>query len=107
MLEGALCWRTAYSVLDPFLRACAHTFGVHPGRVEVWQCRLITHMLYRFWRLLVDETARPPPPSFLAIVHGPLSREPLGRGRVGVGGERKSTGKEEGRQIGGIEGVDV
>ena len=89
----------------PLSKVYLHTFGVDPGRVQVRQCRLIAHTLHRLWRLVVYETARPPPPSFLSIVHGPIRGWPRARGRVGVGGEGEGTGKQEGRQIGGIVGL--
>ena len=86
----------------PQPKVYVHTFGVDPGCVQVRQCRLIAHTLHRLWRLMVYETARPPPPSFLTIVHGPIRGWPPAGCGVGVGGEGERTGKQEGRQIGGI-----
>lgn len=60
-------------------------------------------VFWRFQRLLINnQAARPTPTPLLAIIHLFINRwSAMGRG-IGIGGEGKRPGNEEGRQLGGI-----
>jgi len=50
-------------------RGIVLTFCVDPVSVQVRQSRLVAHVLYGFWRFLIQQTARPPPPTCLGFRH--------------------------------------
>jgi hypothetical protein len=76
------------------------TLRIHPVCIQVWQCRLVTHMLYCLWRFLVQQTTRPPPPPSFLLAHGSVRTARTGgfRARVVGDGARK---EDWGRQFGG------
>jgi hypothetical protein len=77
------------------------TFSVDPICVQIWQSRLIAHMLYSFWGFVIQQTARPPSPTSLEFAHCFVFAARTWRfaTRVVGDGARK---EDWGRQFGGI-----
>lgn len=67
------------------MRTLPPTFGIDPLRIEVRIDSLVTDLLDRLGRFLVNDTTRSPPPACLGRIHGGFAWR---RSKFGIGLER-------------------
>lgn len=78
------------------------TLSVDPIGIQIRQRSLITGMFYGLRRLLVDDAARPSPPSRICLTHLGIRGRPVWS-RVEFRREGDGPGDQKGRQFGGID----
>lgn len=89
------CFPTVSSLFPPLHAGhCSRlTLGVDPVGIEIGEGSLVTGMLDRLRRFLVDNTTGPSPPSRLRLAHLGIRGKPLGS-RVELGREGDGPGNQ-------------